>query len=91
MLFILFKIWITVTNVWNSAYFPIFGRFSFDNTGSPYIVKKVMTDGGFDAIKYAAYSPVFLSAVLALVYGAAFAVVPAIFMHTFCKFLSLSA
>jgi len=45
----------------------------------------------FDPVKYAAYSPVFLPVNLALTYGAAFAAFPALFMHIFCKFISLYA
>ena len=80
-----------VTNVWNSAYFPISGRILFDNTGFPYTVQRIITNGIFDPVKYAAYSPVFMPTTLVLVCGAAFATFPAIFMHTFCKFLLLCA
>jgi hypothetical protein len=63
----------------------------FDNTGSPYIARKIITNGIFDPVKYAAYSPVFISATQCLAYGIAFAAFPAVFVHTFRKFLSLCA
>ena len=50
-------------------------------------MQHVITNGVFDPVKYAAYSPVFLPMIFAVVYGAEFAAFPAIFMHMFCKFL----
>ncbi|KIM38250.1 hypothetical protein M413DRAFT_30368 [Hebeloma cylindrosporum] len=69
-------------NVWNSAYLPISGRLPFDNTGSPYIVQRIITNGILDPINYAAYSPVFMPTTLTLAYRAAFAVFPALLTHT---------
>ena len=71
------------TNTWNSAYFPISMNRVFDNTGIPYDVKKIITNGIFDLEKYKAYSPVFIPVTLALAYGLCFAAFPAIFVHTF--------
>ena len=79
----------TVSNAWNSAYFPISAYISFDNTGSPYVARNIITNGVFDPVKYAAYSPVFISTTQALACGIAFAAFPAVFIHTFCKILSL--
>lgn len=70
------------------AYFPLSGHILFDNTGSPYIAQKIITNGVFDPAKYAAYSPVFMTTIQALAYGGAFASFPAIFIHTLCKFQS---
>ncbi|TFK30379.1 OPT-domain-containing protein [Coprinopsis marcescibilis] len=74
------------TNVWHSAYFPISSYFSWDNTGGMYQAKEILTDGVFDLAKYQAYSPVFMSASLALAYGIAFAAFPSVFVHTFLWF-----
>ncbi|KAF8168231.1 OPT oligopeptide transporter [Crassisporium funariophilum] len=74
------------SNVWNSAYFPISAYITWDNTGAPYQAKAIITDGIFDPVKYAAYSPVFMSTTLALAYGIAFAAFPAVFVHTFLWF-----
>ena len=76
-----------VTNVWNSAYFPISGHIAFDNTGSPYIIQNIITNNVFDPVKYAAYSPVFISITQALITGASFAALPALLIHTLCRFL----
>ena len=76
-----------VTNIWNSAYFPFSGHFTYDNTGSPYIVQNIITKGVFDPVKYAAYSPVFMPITIALTTGTAFATFPALLTHTLCGFL----
>ncbi|TFK28466.1 OPT superfamily oligopeptide transporter [Coprinopsis marcescibilis] len=74
------------TNAWNTAYFPISSYFSYDNQGFPYQAKEILTDGMFDPVKYAAYSPVFLPATFILAYGIAFAAFPSVFIHTFLWF-----
>ena len=66
-------------------------RIPFDNTASPYIAQRIITNGVFDPAKYAAYSPVFMPTTLALSYGAAFAAFPAVFTHIFCELLFLPA
>jgi OPT family small oligopeptide transporter len=72
------------TNAFNSAYFPISGTTSFDNTGAEYNISAVVTaDGFFDEVAYAAYSPVFMNITLALAYGIAFASITALVVHTF--------
>jgi len=76
------------TNVWNSAYFPISSYRPWDNTGKPYQIRRIISDGILDQSKYSAYSPVFMSLTLALAYGIAFAAFPAVFVHTFCKLQS---
>lgn len=70
------------TNAWDFAYMPISSYFSYDNTGMMYQVKDILTDGVFDAAKYEAYSPVFLSCAHALAYGIQFAALPALLVHT---------
>ena len=76
--------------MWNAAYLPISGRIAFDNTGSPYIVQNIITNGVFDPVKYAAYSPVFMPTTVALATGAAFAAFPAFLIHTLSRSLFLS-
>jgi len=71
------------------AYFPISARTAFDNTGSPYIARNIITNGVFDPVKYTAYSPVFLPTIFAVVHGTLFAAFSSIFMHMFRKFLPL--
>ena len=76
-----------VTNTFDSAFLPISTYYAFDNFGMPYNASLVMTDGLFDVEKYRAYSPLFVSATLAIEYGLAFACFSAVMMHTFRKCL----
>lgn len=56
----------------------------YDNTGAVYNVTKVLTpEGTLDPEKYAAYSPPFLSATFAFVYGLSFASLTAVVVHTY--------
>ncbi|KAF8078330.1 OPT oligopeptide transporter [Lyophyllum atratum] len=75
------------TNTWDTAFLPISSYFSFDNTGNRYDPRAVVTpDGFFDEQAYAAYSPLLMSATLAIAYGVAFAAFVAVFVHTFLWF-----
>ncbi|TFK41282.1 OPT oligopeptide transporter [Crucibulum laeve] len=74
------------TNAFNTSYFPLSAFVSWDNMGLPYQVENILTDGIFDPVKYAAYSPVFLSTTLVLAYGISFASFPSVFVHTFLWF-----
>jgi OPT family small oligopeptide transporter len=74
------------TNTWNTAFFPMSTTFAFDNTGGMYQPANIITDGVFDGVKYAAYSPVFLTATQLLACGVAFAAFPSVFVHTFVWF-----
>ena len=77
---------LSVTNTWESAFLPISAYFSFDNTGAPYNASAIVTNGLFDQAKYEAYSPLRMSATLAIAYGVAFGSFSSIFVHTFCMF-----
>lgn len=82
--------WIVVpaiyfTNTFYTGYFPMSAYFSWDNTASRYQANAVVTDSLFDAEKYAAYSPVFMSATLVMAYAVSFASFASVFVHTFCK------
>ncbi|KAF5377622.1 hypothetical protein D9615_005109 [Tricholomella constricta] len=75
------------TNAWDSSFLPISSYFSFDNTGSRYNARAIVTpDGFFNQEAYAAYSPLLMSTTLALAYGVAFAAFISIFVHTFLWF-----
>ena len=57
---------------------------SFDNTGKPYNVSKVINaDSSFNLEAYRAYSPLFLPASFAISYGLNFAAITATLVHTF--------
>lgn len=64
---------------------PISATSPFDNTGLPYNVSMIITNGTFDQAKYEAYSPLFLSTTNAISYATCFAIMPAAIVHTFCK------
>lgn len=66
---------------------PISASGTFDNTGAKYQIKAVITDGLFDSEKYAAYSPIFMSATFAVNYCLALAGFTAVVVHTYRKFL----
>ena len=72
------------TNTWYGLYMPISSRDSYDNTGAPYNVTKILTeDNTLDLEKYKAYSPLFLSTTFALSYGLSFASITATLTHAF--------
>jgi hypothetical protein len=57
---------------------------SFDNTGKQYNVSQIInSDSSFNLQAYKAYSPIFLSASLAITYGLSFATITAILTHNF--------
>jgi len=58
----------------------------FDNTGMPYNITAVMTDTRFDEVKYKAYSPMYVSTVLAMYWGVAFASFTSVLVHTYRTF-----
>jgi OPT family oligopeptide transporter len=62
---------------------PISAFMSFDNTGAPYNLSAIVTDGNFDQAKYEQYSPLFLPITYAISYGALFMSYPALLVHTF--------
>ena len=79
---IVLAIW--YTNTWNTAYIPINSNRVFDNTGARYqVLKTVDKDGLFDDAAYKAYSPLYLSAGNAFLYGMFFAVYTSTITHTY--------
>ena len=81
--------WIVVpaiyyTNIWWTAYLPLMTADVYDNTGNLYDVTKILSpSGNFDPEKYAAYSPPFLPATFAFVYGLSFASMTAVLVHVY--------
>jgi OPT family small oligopeptide transporter len=74
--FIVIAIW--YTNTYNTGYLPINSNRVFDNTGNLYNVSRAINAKGlFDAAKYEAYSPPFLSAGNLTIYVFFFAIYPA--------------
>jgi len=88
MVSFVFWFWLVVpiiyfTNTWHSAYFPITSHQTYTNTGAPYDILSVVTDGLFDVEKYRNYSPVFLSASFVVNYCLSFAALTAVVTHTY--------
>lgn len=65
-------------NMYNTAYLPINSNTVFDNTGQSYAVKEILSNGVIDKEKYEKYSPPFYTAANLVVYGAYFALYPAL-------------
>ncbi|KAH6664850.1 putative sexual differentiation process protein isp4 [Halenospora varia] len=65
-----------------SEYLPMSTGGSFDRFGDAYNVSKILTpEFTLDPVKYAAYSPLFLSTTFAMAYGLSFAACLAIIVH----------
>ena len=71
-----------VTNTWYTQFLPISASSTFDNTGAQYDPSRIVTNGIFDESKYAAYSPAFMPATLAIAYGVAFASFASTVVHS---------
>lgn len=64
---------------------PIVGSSVYDNTGKPYDVSKILTEGyRFDEKAYKKYSKVFMPVTYVLSYGLQFAALTALITHTIC-------
>ena len=78
---IILAIW--YTNTWNTAYISINSIEPWDNTGSPYNIPRVFDNTMlFNETSYKAYSPVYLSAGMAIQYAMFFALYTATITHT---------
>ncbi|KAJ6564729.1 OPT-domain-containing protein [Mycena capillaripes] len=79
---IIVAIW--YTNTWNTGYLPINSNLVFDNTGFPYsVANAVGSDTLLNSTMYEAYSPAYLSASNALLYGVFFALYTATLSYAF--------
>jgi hypothetical protein len=71
------------TNTWYSGFLPMVASGSFDNTGSPYNVTRILNDDStFNLDAYKAYSPLFISVTFAISYGLSFAAIASTVTHT---------
>ncbi|TIA25895.1 small oligopeptide transporter, OPT family [Aureobasidium pullulans] len=73
------------TNKWFTGYLPLMTADVYDNTGASYNVTKIINPltKSLDPEAYRAYSPPFLSATFAFVYGLSFASITAVLTHTY--------
>ncbi|KII85546.1 hypothetical protein PLICRDRAFT_701048 [Plicaturopsis crispa FD-325 SS-3] len=75
------------TNVWYSQYMPISSRASYDNTGAPYNISRILNpDTTLNVEAYKAYSPLFLSTLFAMSYGLSFMAIAATITHAAIHF-----
>jgi len=71
------------TNTFYTSFLPISSYQAFDNTGLPFDPTRILSNGTFDAAKYEAYSPLFMTSTLCVAYGLAFASFMSVIVHTF--------
>jgi OPT family oligopeptide transporter len=72
------------TNTWYTAYLPLCTAEVYDNTAQVYNVSRVMNaDNSFNLTAYEQYSPAYLPATYAFVYGISFAAVTALPVHIY--------
>jgi OPT family small oligopeptide transporter len=70
------------TGVWFTDYLPMMTADVYDRFGNDYNVTRVLTASGtFDPVGFAEYSPPYLSASFAFVYGLSFASMTAVLVH----------
>lgn len=70
-------------NVYNARKYPIFSSHTFDYSGQPYNISRVLNDATFnlDIAGYEGYSKLYLSVFFAFTYGLGFASLSATVMH----------
>lgn len=70
-------------NVWFQSYLPFNSSASWDRFGQPYNISRVIPNGlDLDKEAYEAYSPLYLSTTLSLVYTTGFAMLTSVLTHT---------
>jgi OPT family small oligopeptide transporter len=70
-------------NAWYASYLPIVSNRSFDRFGHAYNVTRILADGRLDVAAYEAYSPVYISAANAFIFGGYFALYPATLVYAY--------
>ncbi|KAI5867370.1 small oligopeptide transporter [Durotheca rogersii] len=71
------------TNTWFTSYLPLCTADVYDRFGQLYDTARVITGNLFDQEKYAAYSPPYLPATFAFVYGLSFASITSVLSHIY--------
>lgn len=83
LFFLIAGIGVKFTGAWYQDYLPIASTHSFDNTGQPYNVSRILTpELKLDVEAYKAYSPLFLGTFFTLCYGVSFGALSSIVVHT---------
>ncbi|KAL2201399.1 OPT oligopeptide transporter protein-domain-containing protein [Corynascus similis CBS 632.67] len=69
---------------WYSQYLPMSDSNTYDNTGKPYDVSRILSaDYTLDVEAYNNYSPLFLSTTFAIAYGLSFAAIASLIVYTY--------
>ncbi|KAF9352541.1 hypothetical protein BGX34_012103 [Mortierella sp. NVP85] len=81
-----FFVWILIpimyyTNRYDGKLFPIYNTKTYDNTGLPYDLSRVLVNNSLDEQKYNDYSPVRITAFFATMYGQGLCALGAIVSH----------
>ncbi|CAG8975628.1 hypothetical protein HYALB_00008387 [Hymenoscyphus albidus] len=72
------------TNTWSAKYLPMSDSGTYDNTGMPYNVSRILNkDFTLNVEAYEAYSPLFISTTFALAYGLSFAAIASLIVYTY--------
>ncbi|KKY18845.1 putative small oligopeptide opt family [Phaeomoniella chlamydospora] len=71
------------TNTWFTSYLPLCTADVYDRFGNEYDTTKVVTGTRFDEAKYKEYSPPYLPATFAFVYGLSFASITSVLSHVY--------
>ncbi|OLL22685.1 Oligopeptide transporter 2 [Neolecta irregularis DAH-3] len=72
------------TNTWYTAHLPINSNRVFDNTGHLYNASRILSSHGlFNETGYQTYSPMYMSAANAVIYGTFFSVYPATLVYAY--------
>ncbi|KAK3322505.1 OPT family small oligopeptide transporter [Apodospora peruviana] len=71
-------------DVWYGWYLPMSDSGTYDNTGAPYNVSRILTpEFRLDEEAYKSYSPLFISTTFAISYGLSFAAMSALIVYTY--------
>ncbi|RYP64008.1 hypothetical protein DL771_008979 [Monosporascus sp. 5C6A] len=72
------------SGTWYSQYLPMSDSSTYDNTGAPYNISRVLSpDFRLDEEAYKSYSPLFISTTFALSYGLSFAAISSLVVYTY--------
>lgn len=72
------------TGTWYAEFLPMSDSSTYDNTGAPYNVSRVLTpEFTLDQQAYENYSPLFISTTFAISYGLSFAAIASLIVYTY--------
>lgn len=72
------------TGTWYAEFLPMSDSGTYDNTGAPYNVSRILTpEFTLDEQAYQSYSPLFISTTFAISYGLSFAAITSLIVYTY--------